>query len=453
MKIVIEGAGEVGSHLAKMLRAEGNEVVVIDDNAERLSRLASYADVETVEGGTASIDTLKEAGAGTADLFIAVYPRSSQEVNVVCAILAKKLGAEKSIARIGNEEYLSSENRLLFKEMGIDLLFYPERMAADEIVDQLKHTAMSDVMEFAHGRLQLGMFKLDEDSPVLDLTLGEFMNSLSPEEASEFRVIAISRNDRTIMPKTDSRFFFGDMVFTISKREGLEALAARFGREEITTKSVMILGAGQITEMVARNLVKQGLRVKIIEQDREKCIALSAKMPKSVEIINGNGRNSDFLFEEGISDFDAFLALTGSDETNVLSCVIAKKFGVARTVAEIENNEYIHLAEELSVDNVINKKLVTTGRIFRYTLGGKARIVKYLTGSDAEILEYTVQPGSPITKGMIKDLKFPSDAIVGGVIRGNESFIAVGTTMIQDYDRVAIFSLPEAVKEVDRFFK
>lgn len=453
MKIVIEGAGEVGSHLAKMLRAEANDVTIIDNDSARLEALASYVDVETICGAPSSIKTLKNAGAGKADLFIAVYPFATQEVNIVSAILAKKLGAAKVIARVNDEEYLSAENKLLFKELGIELMFYPEKNAADEIVDQLQHTASSGAMDFARGKLQIAAFKLDENAPILDFKISEFASRLKPGEAEQFRIIAIARDDKTIIPTAETKFLFGDLVFTISRREGIEPLAAYFGKANITVRSVMILGGSAIAEMVAVSISKLGISVKIIEKDRERCIELTEKLPEDVLVINGDGRNSDFLYEEGITGCDAFLALTASDETNVLACVTAKKFGVPRTVAEVENIEYLHLAEGMGVDSVINKKLIMAGRIFKFTLSGKARFVKYMGGTEAEVMEYTVAPGSAITKSEIKDLKFPSSAIIGGVIRGNDAFIAVGSTRIEAYDRVAVFALPQSIKDIDRFFK
>ena len=453
MKIVIEGAGEVGSHLAKMLRAEANDVTVIDDDAERIAVLSSYADVETVIGHPSSLEVLRDAGAGKADLFIAVYPFATQEVNIVGALLAKQLGAAKVIARINDEEYLNAENRLLFKELGIELMFYPEKSAADEIVAFLKHNSTAETMDFARGRLQIAVFKLTEDSPVLDLKLSEFIKNTTAEELRQFRVIAISRDDQTIIPRLDTKFLYGDMVFTISTREGVPALYRHFGKTNISINKVFILGGGPIAGILAKLLDRSGLKVKLVENDKNRCVELSEQLPESVRIVNGDGRNSDFLFDEGIQDYDAFVALTGNDESNVLSCVVAKKFGVSRTVAEVENIEYIHLAEEMGVDNVINKKLITAGRIFKFTLSGKARFVRYMTGTNAEVIEYTVAPGSPITRGPIKDIDFPRNAIIGGVIRGSEPFIAVGDTVIEAYDRVAIFALPETIREIDRFFR
>ena len=453
MKIVIEGAGEVGSHLAKMLRAEANEVTVIDDDSERIDALTAYADVETVLGNPSSIQVLRDAGVGKADLFIAVYPYATQEVNIVGALLAKQVGAAKVIARINDEDYLNAENRLLFKVLGIELMFYPEKSAADEIVAFLKHNSTAETMDFARGRLQIAVFKLTEDSPILDLKLLEFIKDSTAEELRQFRVIAISRDEQTIIPRLETKFLYGDLVFTITTREGVPALYRHFGKTNITIGKVFILGGGPIGEMLAKTLDRSGVKVKLVDSDKNRCIELSETLPDTIRIINGDGRNSDFLYEEGIQDYDAFVALTGNDESNVLSCVVAKKFGVARTIAEVENIEYIHIAEEMGVDNVINKKLITAGRIFKFTLSGKARIVRYMTGTNAEVIEYTVAPGASITAGPIKDIDFPRNAIIGGVIRGSDAFIAVGDTVIEPYDRVAIFALPETIKEIDKFFR
>ena len=216
---------------------------------------------------------------------------------------------------------------------------------------------------------------------------------------------------------------------------------------------VMVYGGSEIGELLAKALHGKMSVVKIIDKDKDRCIEMSENLPESILVSNGDGRNPDFLIDESIKDYDAFVAVTESDETNILSCVIARKLGISRTVAEVENIEYIHLAEEMGVDTVINKKLITAGRIFKFTLSGKARFVKYMGGTDAEILEYTVTPGSPITRKPLKELNFPANAIIGGVIRGSESMIAVGDTHIEAYDRVAVFALPESVAEVDKFFR
>lgn len=452
MKIVIQGAGEVGSHLAKMLRQEANDVTVIDDDPQRLAKLNATTDVITIEGSPSSLKVMREAEVQGADLFISVVPSVPQDVNIVSALLAKNLGARKVTARIDDNEFMSSENKLLFKQMGIELMFYPEKLAADEIFDLLKHSSSSESMDFARGKLQVEVFKLEEDSPLLDMKIAEFA-SITTKDELQFRVIAISRGGETIMPKYDTKFLYHDLVFIIATREGMSFLMKFLGKSNIEIDKVMILGGSEIAELTAAQLSKKISLVKILEKDKERAMVLSEKLDDNVIVVIGDGRNSELLLEEGIKDYDAFMALTGKDEANVLACVVAKKFGVDRTIAEVENIEYIRLAEEMGVDSVINKKLITAGRLFKFTLSGKARLVKYMSGTDAEVLEYTVAPGSAITKAPLKDLNFPKDAVIGGLIRGSESKIAIGTTEIEAYDRVVVFALPRSVKEVDKFFK
>ena len=419
---------------------------------ERLEALAVNTDIITVEGNPSAIKVLMEAGAAEADLFIAVNPSDSQDVNIVSAMLAKKLGSKKVTARINNEEYLSYEHKYLFTEMGIDLLFYPEKIAAGEIADLLRRTASSDSMDFARGKLQIAVFKLEEESSLIGMNMAEFSNVVA-QNGLKFRVVAIARGDETIIPKFDTKFKYHDLVFIISKREGMDMLMKYIGKRNIEIKNLMILGGSPIGEMVAKQLSKEIDTVKLIEINKDKCIELSEKLPDNVTVVNGDGRNSDVLLEESIKEYDAFVAVTNNSETNILACVAAKRLGVRRTIAEVENLEYIRLAESMGVDAVINKKLITAGRIFKFTLSNKVRFIKYMSGTNAEVLEYIVAPDTAITKKPLKDMNFPKNAIIGGIIRGNDSYIAVGDSQIQAYDRVAVFALPEAVKEVDKFFK
>lgn len=452
MKIVIAGAGEVGSHLAKMLNTETNEITVIDFRQERLDALSANTDVITVEGNPSDIEVLKMAGADVADLFIAVNPSESQDVNIVSAMLAKKLGCKKVTARINNEEYLAFENKYIFTEMGIDLMFYPEKIAAGEIESLLKRTTITESLEFARGKLQVTVFKLEEDSKLLGMTMAEFSAEVAAQ-GQAFRVVAIARKDKTIIPTFDTKFKYHDLVYIITTNTGMDMLLGYVGKHEIKVKNLMILGGSPIGEMLAMQLSKQMESIKLIEMNKEKCIDLSEKTPSNVTVVNGDGRNSDLLIEESIRDYEAFVAVTNNSETNILACVAAKNLGVERTIAEVENLEYIKLAERMGVDAVVNKKLITAGRIFKFTLSNKVRFIKYMSGTNAEILEYIVAPNTPITKKMLKNMNFPKNAIIGGIIRGSEPFIAVGDTQIQAYDRVAVFALPDVVKEVDQFFK
>ncbi len=455
MKIIIEGAGQTGSHLAKMLSVESNEITVIDSDAARIRQLATQADVVTLLGEPSSIKLLKEAGCAGADLFIAVNPRMAQSVNIVSALLAKKLGTKRVIARIDEESYLAPENKLLFKDMGLDMMFFPEKSASDEIVDMLHNSASTDSLDFARGKLQLTVFKLDDDSPLLDMNVAEFAHTVKKMQAdADFRIVAISRGGKTIIPKYDTGFKFHDYLYIISRRDGMPALMKFLGKDQIDIRRVMILGGSEIGHMVADRLSRQKLDdIKLIDVNPEHCRYLSEVLPDNVSVVCGDVRNSDFLQEEDIRNYQAVLSFTGNDEVNILACVVAKKMGVTRVIAQVENLEYLRLAEEMGVDTVINKKLITASRIFKFTLSDKVRSVRYVSGTDAEVLEYTAAPNSRITRGILKDIEFPSNAIIGGVIRGGDSFIAVGHSHIEPYDRVAVFALPEAVKEIDKMFK
>ena len=455
MKIIIEGAGQTGSHLAKMLSVESNEIAVIDSDSARIRQLATQADVVTLQGPPSNIGLLKEAGCADADLFIAVNPRMDQSVNIVSALLAKKLGTKRVIARIDDQAYLSPENKLLFKDMGLDMMFFPEKSASDEIVDMLRSNTSADTLDFARGKLQLTVFKLDDDSPLLDMNVAEFAHAVKKIQADgDFRIVAISRGGKTIIPKFDTGFKYHDFLYIIARRDAMPALMKFLGKDKIDIRRVMILGGSEIGHMVAEKLATMKLDdIKLIDINREHCRYLSEVLPDEVSVVCGDVRNSDFLLEEDMRSYQAVLSFTGNDEVNILACVVAKKLGVPRVIAQVENLEYLRLAEEMGVDTVINKKLITASRIFKFTLSDKVRSVRYVSGTDAEVLEYTAAPDSRVTKGILKDIEFPSDAIIGGVIRGGDSFIAVGHTHIEPYDRVAVFALPEAVKEVDKMFR
>ena len=452
MRIIIEGAGAVGSHLARLLAAESNEITVIDPSEARLDALKAMADVITIQGSLSSIRDLKKAGVSGADLFIAVNPKVPQDVNIVSALLAKNLGCRKVTARIDDEEFLSSENKLMFKQMGLDLMFYPERIAADEIVTLLKHSTNSDSMEFARGKLQMCVVRVDDESPLLDKKVQEMAHEVAeiiPDH--KFRIAAISREENTIIPRFDTKFRYGDTVYLMCTREGLPLLHDYLHRQAVHVNSVIIMGGSDIGEMLARQLTGVVEDIKIIESDKQRCLYLTETLDESVSIVNGDGRNSELLLEEGIRSFDAFIAVTDSDEANILACIAAKRYGLSRVIAQVENLEYLQLAENMGA--VINKKLITAGRIFKFTLSDKVRSVRYMSGTNAEVLEYTVAPGSPVTKAALRNLNFAEDAVIGGLIRGSEALIAVGDTRIEAYDRVIVFALPDAVREVDRFFK
>ncbi|MBN1990660.1 MAG: Trk system potassium transporter TrkA [Bacteroidales bacterium] len=445
MNIIVAGAGEVGTHLAKMLSNEYHEITVIDPDADKLDEIASSSDLITVVGSATSIAALKEANIKKADLFIAVA--HSEETNIISATLAKRLGAKKVIARIDNNEYLLPNNKEIFLNLGIDSLIYPEKLAAREVIGLLGQTSSTEYVDFSGGKLSLAVFRLEEDAPVIDQTL---LQATKDHHTLEYRAVAISREGETIIPRGNDQFKVKDLVYVIANQGGLGDMLKYSGKTNIDVHNLMILGGSRIAVRIASDLEKH-VNIKLIEEDKEKSSRL-ANYFKNTLVIQGDGRNTDLLIEEGLEYMDAFVAVTGNSETNILSCMVAKRLGVKKTIAEIENIDYIKLAESIGIDTVINKKLITASRIFRYTMSTDVSAIKCLTGSDAEVIEFIVKPGSPATKGRIKDINFPKDAIIGGVVRGDKSFIAKGDTVISAYDRVVVFALPSAINKVGRFF-
>lgn len=445
MRIIVAGAGEVGGHLIKMLSNEDHDIIVIDNDTERLKAISTSMDVMTLEGNANSISILKESKIAKADLFIAIT--SSEDVNVTAAIISKKLGARKTIARIDNEEFLMQANKELFSNLGIDYMIFPEKIAAREIVGLLAQTGSTEVVEFTGGKLQMYVIRLEKQAPIIGIKLRE----LTPDrENLEFRAVAMTRQGKTIIPGGDDAFEAGDLVYVISSQAGMKELYKYSGKQHFDIRNIMILGGSRIGIKTARQLGNQHY-VKMIELDRQKSYRLSGMLSNTL-VINGDGTNMELLKSEGLEKMDAFIAVTGNSDTNILSCLLAKQLGVKRTIAEVENIDYIHLAENIGVDTIINKKLITASRIFRFTMSEEVSSIKCLTGTEAEVMEYVVKPKSKITEGPLKNVGFPSEAIIGGVIRGKNSFIAHGETQIKPYDRVIVFALPSEIFTVGKFF-
>ncbi len=445
MKIVISGIGEMGSHLARMLSGNGHDITVIDIDTKALNELNSLADLITVEGDTTAFAVLRRAGVRRCDLFIAVNHDENQ--NVLAAIMAKQLGAKKSIARVDNAEYLEPNNKEMFINMGIDYLFYPEKDAAQEVTNLLGHTSTTDYVDFSGGLLALIVFKLEPTSPLLGRKL---LDLAADGSISEFRAVAITRGSQTIIPRGQDEFFEGDVVYIIARKDVAKSVTELSGQKSVEVKSLMILGGSRIGVRVALELQDE-MNVKIIEYNGEKAYRLAEELDKTL-IIHEDGRNLDAMLEEGLVSTDAFLAVTGRSETNILAAMQAKRMGVKKVIAEVENLNYVRLAESVGIDTIINKKRVTASNIFRFTMSTDVQAIRCLSGSEAEVLEFIVKPNSPATKCMIKDMRLPQDVIVGGIVRGDKVFIAVGDTRINAYDRVVVFSMPGSIATVGEFF-
>ena len=445
MRIVIAGAGEVGTHLAKMLSNEQHDIVIIDPEENRLKPIDSSLDVMTFLGSATSVNLLKETLGKKTDLFIAVA--HLEDTNITAAILAKRLGAVKTIARIDNREYLEPTTKEFFKSLGIDSLIYPELIAAKEVLGLLHETGTTEFMEFSGGMLSLYVQKLEGNAPVVNKRLRDVTLEL---RSSNYRAVAIKRNEETIIPRGDEYFRAGDLVFVVSTREGIKEMMKFSGKENFIAKRIMILGGSRIGKRVAQTLQKECF-IKLIEIDPAKCEILADELENTL-VINGDGRDANLLLQEGIAQKDVFVALTGNSETNILACLLATKLGVKKTIAEVENVEYINLAENSGIDTIINKKLSAASRIFRHTTNPNVTQVKCMTGTDAEVLEYRVPEGSKVINGKLRDIHFPKGAIIGGGTRDGKPFIATGDTQIKANDKVVVFTLPYALEKVSKYF-
>lgn len=445
MKIVIAGAGEMGSHLARMLSGHGHEIDIIDPDGKLLAEVSSLADVVAVEGDSTEFGVLRRASVRKCDLFIAVNHEEND--NIVAAMMAKKLGARKSIARIDNNEYLEPNNKEMFIDMGIDYLFYPEKVAANEVINLLGHTSTTEYVDFSSGKLSLVVFRLEASSPLV----GTLLTGFDEEQAQlNFRTVAITRGGQTIIPRREEHLMEGDVIYVITCQDTLHEVLELSGQTNVEVKNMMILGGSRIGIRIATELQNE-VNIKLVEYNQEKAYRLAELLEKTL-IINEDGRNTEVMLEEGLPNMDAFVAVTGRSETNILAAMLAKRIGVKKVIAEVENLNYIDLAESIGIDTIINKKLVTASNIFRFTMSTDVQAIKCLTGSDAEVLEFIVKPNSPATKCRIRDLGMPEGTIIGGIVRGDKVFIAVDNTEINAYDRVVVFAMPESVGKVGYYF-
>ena len=444
MKVVIAGAGEVGTHLAKMLSEEDHDIVLLDEDPEKLAMISSEVDLLTVTGMAHSFEDLKKTGLSKADLFIAVTPY--EERNVLACSMAKFLGVERTIARINNSEYLQERYRIKLDKMGINELIYPESLAAKEIVASIKQTGTRQLIEFSNGKLILLGVKIRENAPIVNKTLAEL-----PYHDEGILAVAINRQGETIIPHGKDYILDGDIVFFITTKDSQQKVFEIAGKKTFGIKNIMILGGSRIAEKTVEKLGDQ-YHIKIIENDRERCEKLADKY-EHVLIINGDGRNLELLKEEGIEKMDAFIAVTGNSETNILGCHLAKSYGVRRSIAEVENLAFMDTAESMDIGSLINKKLIAASYIYRFTLNAEIANVKCLTASEAEVFEFIVKPNAKITLKPVKYLGLPEESKIGGYIRGEQGFVADGDTEIEAGDRVAVFTLPSGIKKLEKFFK
>jgi len=446
MKIIIAGAGEVGYHLAKQLVNENHDITIIDVNNSSLERVNTVTDVLTVAGSSTVLEILKKANCDKTDLLVAVT--SSESININTAILAKKLGTKKTIARVENDEYISGEYQDLFQSVGIDHLIYPEELAAHELVKLIQRAAATDIIEFENGKLSVIGLKLESNLPIIGKTIQEMAKNF---EHITFRVVAIHRGMKTIIPVGKDVLLSNDQIFVITTSEGIEQIIKLVGKDQEKLNNIMFLGGGKIGRIAAK-MLENDVNVKLIESNKNKSTELADYLERTL-IIQGDGRDIDLLAQEGIIDMDGFISVTEDAETNIITCLMAKHLGVTKTIALVDNVDYIPLTQTIGLDSLINKKLIAANNILKFIRKANIVSIATLQGIDAEVLEYIAQPKSAITKKKVKDLKFPGNAIIGGYIRNDKSYISIGNTQIETNDRVVVFSLPGAIHKVEKFFQ
>lgn len=417
--------------------------MLIDSNAERLATLDANYNLMTVEGNPTSFATLREARVGSCDLFIAVTPYESN--NIVACSIAKNLGAQTTVARIDSYDFMNPANADHVRHMGVDRVIYPEQVAAEEIITALRRSWIRNWFELHNGQIILAGVKLRQGAPIVGMKLKDFAFT-----NRHFHVSAIKRNHETIIPRGDDLLNDGDILYFTTTRDHINDLLTLTGKTEHKIRRVLIMGGSKIAVRLV-NLGHEQFKFKIVESNLEICRKLPQKCP-DCEIIHGDARDTDLLADIGASDMDAFVALTDSSETNIFTCLTAKDIGIRKTVADVENIQFISQAENLNIGTVVNKKLLASSTIFQLLLDADSSTSKCLALADAEVAELEVRPGSKITRAPVKDLKLAREMTLAGLIRNGEGMLINGNTLIEPGDHVLVFCLAGALHKVEKLF-
>ena len=447
MKIVIAGAGAVGTHLSKLLSRDHQDCVLIDEDADRLGDLDSRYDIMTLQGRTTSINTMKEAGVENADLFVGVTPDESRNMNA--CMIAHALGAKKTVARIDNFEYLDPQRKELFQQMGVDSLIFPEVLAAIDITNGLKMSWVRQRIDIHEGALILLGIKLRETCEILNQPLRTLCGPDDP-----YHVVAIKRGDDTIIPGGNDELHVNDIAYFMTTREYISYIRKIVGKEHYTdVKNVIIMGGGRTAVRVAKT-APDYMNLKIIEINQQRCEKLNEKLANiDLMVIHGDGRDLGLLQEEGIQHTQAFVALTGNAETNILACLTAKRLGVRKTVAMVENLDYVEMAERLDIGTIINKKTLAASHIYQMMLDADVSNVRSLMLLDSDVAEFTAAPDSKVTRRDVKDLGLPFGVTIGGLVRKNQGILVNGNTRIQAGDSVMVFCHEHQLKKAEKYFR
>ena len=447
MKIVIAGAGAVGTHLSKLLSTEHHDCVLIDDDEERLENVDSNLDIMALNSSPTSIKTLKDAGVGSADLFVGVTRYESR--NLTACAIAHALGAKKTVARIDNYEYIHPQAQQMFKDMGIDSVVYPEMLAAKDIISGLQMSWVRQRVDVHDGALVLLGIKLREGCEILNQPLKDLCGADDP-----YHVVAIKREGDTIIPGGFDVLKLHDLAYFMTTKDYIPYIRKIVGKEGYEdVHNVIAMGGGKTAVRTALTM-PDNMNLKIIELSPHRCERLNQVLADTdTMVIHGDGRDLGLLDEEGIKHTQAFVALTGNAETNILACLTAKKLGVRKTVAMIENLDYVSMAEGLDIGTIINKKTVAASHIFQMMMRADVRNLRSLMMVEADVAEFAVAEGSRVTKKPVKDLALPAGMTIGGLVRDGKGFLVSGLTQIQAGDSVMVFCHKHQLEKAEKYFK
>lgn len=446
MKIIIAGAYAIGSYLAQLLTRNNYDITLLDDVSENLDKLGRDFDLLTIEASPTSIKALKMAGVQQTDLFIAVTP--NEDTNITACSLAKALGAKRTVAKVDKYEYVDPENTRVFKEMGIDSVIYPEMLAAKDIINGLKMSWVRQRWDVHGGALVMLGIKIRESCEILNRPLREICGPDDP-----FHIVAIKRGEETIIPGGNDVLEVLDLAYFMTTKNYIPYIRRIVGKEHyVDVKNVMIMGGGT-TAVRTVNTMPEYMDAKIIEKDPERCEHLNEEFEnEDTLVINGDGRDVALLTEEGIRSTQAFVALTNNAETNILACLTAKRMGVRKTVASVENIDYVNMAESLDIGTIVNKKVIAASHIYQMLLDANVQNVKFLMTSNADIAEFVPVQGSKVTRKPVKDLGLPRGMTIGGLVRGETGMLVSGNTIIEPGDSVVVFCHGVDIKSIEKLF-
>lgn len=443
MKITIAGAGQVGSYLARYLSTENQDIYIVDPDPERLRALDMDFNLMTVMGDPVEFSALRDAKADKADMFIAVTPVTSD--NLVACGMAKSMGARLTVARVDRAEYAGAESREVLARMGVDKVIFPELLASETILDSLRHPWTRNWHEFPGTGVVMLAVRVKRDAPIS----GKPLRELSMH-SGHLHVSAVRRGGRTLIPYGDTIVESDDVLYLTTVGDGVRAVKQLAGRGEKRIHQVLISGGGKL----ARTLVARGrgeFSFTILEEDMELCRRLTRECPHC-RIINGDASDDSALEQAGLFDSDAFIALSESDQSNILDCMSAGEAGVGKRIAEIERDRYLDKAEALGISSIINKQHITASAIFQLMLDADAASAKCLPLTDAEVGRLCVVEGSWLSAGMVKDLRLPHELTFAAMIRGGHGELVTGTTRLEPGDEVIVFCLSGALHKVEKLF-